>query len=489
MKKEDKIERFRAFVNAPVSSGSALAGLNLCDIYLNIQDREYVLDTIKYRFPNATENLDSAEDWFEKLSSLKSKDSYISAFVGQAGEFKAVERLEDLGKNATLYESRIHPDNDLVDSDNIEWSVKSYAADDLHILKSVISDHTDSKNYIVNTEAFEKLSTSGDLNEYAEKGITIIDGKFSHTEHLQLASERLNFITGDITDEVYDGIWDDVPVVAAIVTTCNIGINISKYLNRQVTEREATADIIKSLSKLTAAGGGAAAGGTVGASLGSAIFPLAGTLIGGGVGAFLGAMGARELMDEFINGWKWGETRFAYEHFSSNYNNSFSSEILKNIKKKFYYHDQIQKNLALEQKRLLRYDSELELSNSTEPTVSSVLVSETVVKLQNAISRIDSACDEIFDQVINFCIDCGLNKYPGKREKSKKYATDMYGSIIAENADWLINLDQEGQSIIDAMKVELQNYPNNPYKLEISKEKLLGVLALMTLKTKGNRNE
>jgi hypothetical protein len=112
-----------------------------------------------------------------------------------------------------------------------------------------------------------------------------------------------------------------------------------------------------------------------------------------------------------------------------------------------------------------------------------------VVKLQNAISRIDSACDEIFDQVINFCIDCGLNKYPGNREKSRKYATDMYGSIIAENADWLINLDQEGQSIIDAMKVELQNYPNNPYKLEISKEKLLGVLALMTLKTKGDRNE
>ena len=120
----------------------------------------------------------------------------------------------------------------------------------------------------------------------------------------------------------------------------------------------------------------------------------------------------------------------------------------------------------------MRYGNELELSNITEPTVSSVLVSETVVKLQNAISRIDSACDEIFDQVMNFCIDCGLNKYPGKREKSRKYATDMYGSIIAENADWLINLDQEGRSMIDAMKVELQNYPNNPYKLETSKEKL-----------------
>jgi len=47
--KKDKIEKFREFVNNPVSSGSVIAGLNMYDIYLNVQDREYALETIKYR--------------------------------------------------------------------------------------------------------------------------------------------------------------------------------------------------------------------------------------------------------------------------------------------------------------------------------------------------------------------------------------------------------------------------------------------------------
>ena len=50
--KKDKIKKLKEFVNSPIAAGSALAGLNLCDIYLNVQDREYVLETIRYRFPN-----------------------------------------------------------------------------------------------------------------------------------------------------------------------------------------------------------------------------------------------------------------------------------------------------------------------------------------------------------------------------------------------------------------------------------------------------
>ena len=161
-----KIEKIREFINSPITSASAFTGLNLCDIYLNMQDRDYVLETIKYRFPTATENINSAEDWFEKLSSLKNKDSYLNAFVGQAGEYKAMERLEELGRSARLFESRIHPDNDLIDSNGIEWSVKSYGAENISKLKTEIAEHPNADHYIVNSKFYEKLKASGDIKKY-----------------------------------------------------------------------------------------------------------------------------------------------------------------------------------------------------------------------------------------------------------------------------------------------------------------------------------
>jgi hypothetical protein len=487
--KKEKIEKFREFVNSPVSSGSAFAGLNLCDIYLNVQDREYVLEAIKYRFPTATENIDSAEDWFEKLSSLKSKDSYLNAFVGQAGEYKAIERLEELGKSAKMFESRIHPDNDLIDSDRIEWSVKSYSEDDISNLKSVIAEHPNADHYIINSEAYEKLKTTGTLEKYYENGITFLDGKFNHDDHLQSATERLNAISGSINDEIYDGVWDDVPVVAGIVAVCNISTNISKFYKGKVSEQEATIDVIKSISKLTVAGGGAAAGGAMGASIGSAIFPLAGTVIGGGVGALFGAIGARSLIDDFINNWKFGNTNDAYEHFSNKYSKGLTSEIKEKISKKYYFIDQIKKNLLLEKNRVKKYRNELDLSNNVEPTLSAVIIDETINKLMIAIERIENSANELFDSLIDFCFDCGISRHPRERERSKKYAFDLYGAILAENADWLLTLNDNEKLKINNMKNELSKYPNNAFKLKISKEKLLATIALLTLTSKGNNND
>ena len=486
--KKDKIEKFREFVNTPVSSGSVMAGLNMCDMYLNVQDREYVLETIKYRFPTATENLDSAEEWFEKLSSLNSKDSYINAFVGQAGEYKAIERLEELGKSAEMFQSRIHPDNDVIDSDGTEWSVKSYAEDGISNLKTVIAEHPNAKNYIVNSEAYRKLESSGALEEYSQNGITFLDGKFSHEENLQLAQERLNSITGDITDEIYDSIWDDVPAVAGIVTLCNIGINANKYYKKQVTEEEALADIIRSISKLTAASGGASAGVIVGASIGSAIFPLAGTVIGGGVGALLGAIGARGLVDDYINDFKFRNSNDAYEYFSDKYSDGFDESVQDKMKKKYYYEDKIEKNITLEEKRLIHYQDELDVSKDIEPTIAAIIVDETVNKLKSAISKIDSAANELFDTLINFCIDWGISKYPGEREKSRQYASHLYGAILAENSSWLLNLNDDEIAKVKAMENELKKYPNNAFKLKTSKDKLLGALAILTLNNKGKEN-
>ena len=487
-KKENQILKFREFVNSPLSSGSLFAGLNLCDVYLNIRDRDYVLDTINYRFPTATEDLNSAEDWFEKISSLKSEDAYINAFVGQHGEYKAIEKLESMGKSAEMFNSRIHPDNDLIDSDGISWSVKSYSADNISSLKSVISDHPNATNYIINSEAYEKLKSTGDLHSFESKGVQFLDGDFSHEESLKLGQNTFEKMTGSIVDEIYDGIWDDIPVVAGVVTLCNVGLNIKRHVNNEITQQEAYFDIIRSISKLTVASGGAAVGGSVGASIGSAIFPIAGTVIGGGVGIILGAIGARELTDDFFKNKKYEDVRKSYSHFYKKYVDGIPKDIIVRLQNRFYHKDKIEKLYFLENNRLKNFKDQLDIQSSLEPTLSAVLVDETVKRLKSAVDRIENSTSEIYNSLINFCIDYSIKKYPRERKKSKLYAQHLYGALFAENDDWLLNLDSMEQQIIINMKTELEKFPNNAFTLEITKEKLLGTILLLNLKAEKDKD-
>lgn len=480
--KEKSILKFREFVNLPLSSGSLFAGLNLCDVYLNIQDRDYVLETINYRFPTATEDLNSAEDWFEKISSLKNEDAYINAFVGQHGEYMAIEKLESMGKTAEMFTSRTHPDNDLLDSDGKSWSVKSYSEDDISNLKSVISDHPNAKNYIINSEAYEKLKSTGDLTFFESEGIQILDGDFSHVESLKLGRRTFEKMTGDIVDEIHDGILDDIPVVAGIVTLCNVGINIKRHINNEISKQEAYFEIFRSISKLTIASSGAAVGGTMGASIGSAIFPIAGTVIGGGVGIILGAIGARELTDDFFKNHKYKDVRKSYNYFYKKYADGISKDLIARMQNKFYHKNKIEKLYLLERNKLEIYKDQLDSKSTLKPSLSAVLVDETVKRLKSAVDRIKYSTDEIYDSLTNFCIDYSINKYPREREKGRLYARNLFGAIFAENSDWLIDLDAKEKEIIIDMKTELEKYPNNALTLEITKEKLLGTILLLNLR-------
>ena len=143
----------------------------------------------------------------------------------------------------------------------------------------------------------------------------------------------------------------------------------------------------------------------------------------------------------------------------------------------------------MEKKRVKNFQDELDLNNKTEPTLQAIIIDETIKKLNNAITKIENATNDLFDTLISFCIDCGIERHPREREKSKKYAFYLYGAILAENADWLLPLNNDEKIKINKMKNELERYPNNAFKLKISKEKLLGIIALLTLKSKGDKNE
>lgn len=487
--KEKQLLRFREFVNSPLSSGSLFAGLNLCDIYLNIKDRDYVLDTISYRYPTATENLNTAEDWFQKISSFSSEGqkSYLNNFIGQHGEFKAIEKLKNMGKSAELIESRTNEHNDIIESDGTLWSVKSYSIDNISTLKNVIND-SKAKNHILNSEAYEELQLSGDIQALESTGIQFLNGDFSHEESLELGKNTFKNMNGNIVNEIYDGLLDDIPIVAGVVTLCNIGINIKRHVNQEITQHEAYFDIIQSISKLTVASGGAAIGGTIGASIGSTIFPIAGTVIGGGVGIILGAIGARKSTDDFFKNQKYKDVRKSYSHFYKKYADYIPKNVIVRLQNKFYHKDKIEKLYFFEHNRLKTYEDQLDIKSSSKPSLSAVLVDETVKRLKSAVDRIENSVDELYDSIIKFCIDYSINKYPGEREKSRLYAKHLYGAIFAENNDWLLDLDEKEKEIIINMKTELEKYPNNAFTLEISKEKLLGTILLLNLKADKNKD-
>lgn len=478
--KDKMISDFQKLVNKPITGSSAFAGLNMCDIYLNIKDREYVLSTLQQRFPHATGDLSTAEDWAAKLESLQSDSTYISNFAGQVGEDKAVETLEKLGIHTKPFDSLTHKDNDLQSIDGgVDWSVKSY--NDLDSFNRVVSEHPASDHYVVNSEIFEKLGDSGDLQDYSNSGITIIDGQFSHIDNVNLAEERLGAITGDITDEIYDGFSDDIPIVAGIVTLCNIGIDLYKYKTGQSSKTEAYKDVLNSVGKITAASGGAAAGGALGASIGTAIFPLAGTFIGGGVGAFLGAMGVREIIEDITDYWKYGDTNAAYKYFSNKFDSDWPMSMNTKISEKYYYNKSLKRNITLEENKLKKYKSELDISDPSIPTIKSVLIGETIKRLNNSIKLTFTASKKVQDKLITFCIEAGLKKFQREREKSKNYTQLMYGSFIAENSSWLLDLNSKEKEIISKMNDEISNSPNNQFKLNHVKQEIFGTIAISNL--------
>jgi len=368
-----------------------------------------------------------------------------------------------------------------------DWSVKSYG--DISNFKSVVGEHPGSDHYVVNTELFEQLKSTGDLNSYSENGIVIIDGKFSHLNNTGLAQERLSKISGDIVDEISDGLMDDIPVVATIITISNIGFNYYKVKDGQCSTNEAYLNVLGGVGKLSASSGGAAAGSALGAALGSMVFPLVGTLIGSGVGAFLGSMGARGIQSNIYLKWKWKDTFRAYNYFALKYQDHWPKELVEAVKLKYFHFASLEKLLLSEQNRFKNYKNELDLQHPEKPSISAVLISESINKLKKTIVLCQEMASSIQDELVSACIDLGIKKYPRERDRSKDYAKTLYGAVLAENIEGLVELNNFERDLVKKMKVELKKTPNNPFCLNCSKDEFLGAIIIAKLLNEGESNE
>src|SRR5439155_14814832 len=129
--KQQQLDRLNEMVTSPLAVGGSETGLNLCDMYTQLKDRDQVLTVLQHRYPFELGDYGKLDPhpWFEKIASLDHPQNYASAYAGEVGELKAIETLERLGIHATQFESRVHEANDLVDSRGVEYSVKSYSPD------------------------------------------------------------------------------------------------------------------------------------------------------------------------------------------------------------------------------------------------------------------------------------------------------------------------------------------------------------------------
>lgn len=194
------------------SLGIGASALNIYDIYEACDNHEEVLEVLGYRYNRLMGDAEPL-DWFNKVEELSidnATGSYVSGYAGQAAENASLDYFESLGKKAELFTSRIHPNDDIrvfnEYSSVIDYSVKSY--DDVSNFNAEVSQHPESINYVVNSELYEKLKETGELAEYSDNGIEILDGEFSN----DIARETAQNTIGDISDA--GDLSDNIPIIA-----------------------------------------------------------------------------------------------------------------------------------------------------------------------------------------------------------------------------------------------------------------------------------
>ncbi len=403
------------------------------------------------------------EDWREKLSDTDVVKAYISAFVGEDAERDAMSFLANNGIVAEQFASKIHAHTDLAGSDGVEYSVKSYASENLHSLRNEIRE-SDAQYYVVNTEAYEGLASKGQIAEYEEDGIQIIDGGFSHQDDLELATEHLSDRIDDAISPIFDHVLDDVPIVGAIVAAASIGNVVVEMREGKLSKAEALGEIGTDIGKFAASGAGATAGAVSGAMAGSVVFPLAGTLIGGFVGGIAGAMGARSFLENRRYKHKWPVSDRTHKHFATAYHNGLSEYSRRKIGDILFKRVEFQREIEdARAKRKLRVPKRRFLVFNTLD-VTSVFLAQIEEKLESQLAKLDDQVTVFAEWLMDYAIESGIEMYPEDKRNAFRAAQRIYGALLSENVDWLLQVDEKEIGLLKSFQEEIQKSPNNPYQ-------------------------
>jgi hypothetical protein len=442
--------------------GSALAGLNAFDMYLISNERDHILDLLRDRYPHATRDLASVDDWRDKLSGDGVVSNYISAFSGEAGERQAMTYLASQGIEGEQFESLINPDNDQYTADGSLYSVKSYHPDNSAQFERMI-EQSEASDYIVNSEVYEQLEAGGRIVALFEQGVSIEDGGFSHLDNMASAIEHISERAGHAISPIFDGVLDDVPVVGAMVLSYSAGRALVQSRAGKLSRAEAIADFGTDAGQLAAASGGAVAGAAAGAAVGSTVFPLAGTAIGGFAGTLVGAVGARKLAGAG-RGWiKWPVATRLFRDYARRYRSGLGEQVAVVVSRQWLQESFLKAEHTDAHRRLAEFESTGLLARFARPDIRHLFIEEVLAKLARMERHVQRRAQNFGEWLMDLAVEIGIARFPDDRKQARRESEMMYGAMLATNAHWLFELTARDREQLTELDRELQRSPNRNF--------------------------
>lgn len=460
-----KVNVGKAIKDSTFISTSSLA-LSLYDIYASTKNHQEVLRTIEQRFPDAAKDYDSL-DWYTKINNLNETgtiDSYINAYAGQEAENYTVKYFNNQGLEAELFESRTHENNDIRvyngDGSYTDYSVKSLGS--VSNFKQEVNGHPESTHYVVNKELYDELKESGALDDYQEKGITIIKGSYSNIELREEGKRAFDEIieAGDLAD--------NIPIVASLLLGFKTTKNYKSYRLGTQSGGEFRINLVSDTFRVATSGSsgflGAKVGAFIGGLVGGPASPIT-AIIGGGIGAILATYSGSNLINFATSQFKWSDVFKAQSHFGTMNKERICDVFSDSAVNKIFALNELNMELDNEKKLLKKYEEVLDDFSIEPVTVAAILCELHVNQLTTKINNIKESLELTRIDLLTLS-EKMAERISGNILEKNQLKLKIYGEVFLSSSELFdVTLDTESEYLKSKYELKKAKNPNYPTRL------------------------
>lgn len=450
------------------AAGTGFVMVSLYDVYASIDKHSEVIEVLEQRDPHVFFGL-TETDLLMKIAGAEEGTiaAWINHYKGQEAENLALEYLRNQGMDAHLFDSLTHETNDIFvvcdNGETIEYSVK---CGDVDYIKQCI-ESSDATHYVVNSEAYNSLMNQNLIEDYASRGIEIIDVGFSDESLTAIGTAAFS----DISDS-FD-ITDNIPWISAGLLLYKTGKNVKKLSNDEESLGEFTTNLAVDTLRIGAGGISAAVIGDLGMSVGTLIAPGIGTIVGGVAGAIGGAVASGKFMNHLKEQIKWGDIISAQEHFGELFMKGQAYYGFSNFVDEMYdmeYHTRLYE----EEKQLCcRFKSQLDPYSKEEVTIQAVLTEQYCNYISEIVKTIEYVKCNIYGELKNFVYDIAPKV---SDKKVKRTAERFAGELIIQNSEYFTLTDEE-KVLIYKYNNQMKHTKEYPYRFSMKGDSIIASFA------------
>ncbi len=455
---------------------------SLLEVYDAADDHAAFLGALQARLPQTFTNDTSPLKWATQLLSYGERDSsrfkgLASNWVGQLAEDNAVAYLNSMpdlqgqGVRAELFEARNHPGYDirLVAEDGSvvdELQCKSYkdAGGFLSRLRDYQGQDQAVDHYIVNTEVYDQLESSGKLTGLTEQGIVVERGTWSHEDYVEQVGDISDAFgeAADVSDNV-----GDVGALRWLGTGVRTAGRVKRLAEGKTSVHEVAIDSAADGAGTVGRGVSVAAGGKLGAVIGSAIFPGIGTLIGGIGGAIGGAVAGGYvpgIIKIFVDAWKFNKIREVLQQLGKRYHTdvlswmgSYRRQVTEKIYKRKYSGMRLGKKVAAEESLVARHKIPDPYAPDMQFDVAGLVANRCLAEYRWVQRCALQASSSVLGRLGKLVLGSGDSAVFGH-----------LGEVVGANAAVLVCDGMQYRELLGEYAAETKKFPNHPFRVRKS---------------------